>query len=135
LKAQIASFHCTPFLLHILKMMVNVVVTSLPTTECLIFQHVVLFSILLNSVFFFSTLPLLLLCSFVLTSLCFLLLCYSLQFFNHIFCTHVFMNSKTSKTQTTFGNKRKQLFNNYSVYFHPRASHPSHSFFDLPTIF
>ncbi len=52
---QIAFFHGIAFLLHTSKMMVNVVMTSLPIAKCSTLQHSPLFSIL-HPLLFFSTL-------------------------------------------------------------------------------
>jgi hypothetical protein len=95
--AQIASSHCTLYFLHVLKIMVNVVATSLPTT--------MLLSTLLLFFFFnnFVSSSYLCLCSR------FLFLYYSLQFFNHTFCTHVSVNSIILKTHTTSNNKQNQF--------------------------
>jgi hypothetical protein len=114
--AQIASFHCTFFLIHTLKMMVNMVVTSLPMAKCLALQHILFFQ--LFSCFFFPPhFHFLLLSWSMFIFLCFLFLYYSLKKFNRAFHIHAYMNFRTSKTHTTSNNKLKKLLTNIPFIF------------------
>jgi hypothetical protein len=115
LYVQIASSHCTFFLLHILKMMVNAMMTLFPTAKCLALQYSLLLSTLLL-LFFFQQFNFFL-SPFVFTRLCFFLPCYYLQFLNRIFCIHASIHSRTSKTHIASNNKRKQVLTITSFLF------------------
>ncbi len=104
-------------LLHTLKMMMNEATTLQPTTKYSALHHVLLFVTPLL-LFFFQHFYFLFLYIFVFILLHFLFFCYCLQFLDHSFYTHAYVNSKTSKTPTTFDYKRKQL-SIITLFFHP----------------
>jgi hypothetical protein len=134
LYVQITSFHYTFCLFHILKMMVNSMVTLLPTVKCLALQHSLLFSILLLLLFFLNNST---------SSSCHhlrSLFCISLSFaifykFLITLSTLKFLWTPDLWKHTYFRQQMKTTFDDYSVYFHPWASRPSHSFFGLFTVF
>jgi len=95
-----------PPLLHILKIMMNVMVTLQPRVEYSTRLQILLLSTLLLFLFF-STIsfpPPAFVCVHSFTHL---FLCYSLQFLNRTFYIHASVISKTLKMLTTFDKKQK----------------------------
>jgi len=108
-------FHGIVFFPHTLKMIMNVMVISLPMVECSTFQHFPLFSTFLILIFwtmFFSIIS-----PSMFIFMCFFLFYYFQQTFYYDLYTHFSTNSIASKKHTISYNKWKQPTMDISSFF------------------